>query len=228
MELNPEKVHIAQKDTHRLIRSRYPPVGILDLVARPSDLRAITELEGWTNDRISSELGLIQNIPEDEWALGVPNANAIMAAFCHPHPRGGRFSDNTRGAWYAGFSIETAFRETIHHLTAELDEIGVFDTFVDMREYLSDFDADFHDLRPSPDFDGCHDPDDYSQGQALGRELLDRGSNGVIYRSVRDAGAHCLACFRPKQILNVRQARHFRYTWAGRPHPHITELGAQP
>jgi hypothetical protein len=135
------------------------------------------------------------------------------------------YSDSGRGAWYAALSLETAFRETIYHVTRELEEIGVFDASIEMREYVADFDAEFHDVRPSPELDACHDPDDYSQGQALGRQLLAAGSNGVIYRSVRNAGSSCIACFRPKQVLNVRQARHFRYLWSGSPVPRIEELG---
>ncbi|HEV3395499.1 MAG TPA: hypothetical protein VG100_05105, partial [Xanthobacteraceae bacterium] len=50
------------KDTHRLIPSRYPPVGIFDAIAAPEDLEVVLELEGWTNDRVSAELGVIRRI----------------------------------------------------------------------------------------------------------------------------------------------------------------------
>ncbi|HEY2123647.1 MAG TPA: hypothetical protein VGH07_08640, partial [Chthoniobacterales bacterium] len=76
-------------DTHRLVPGRFPPVGVLDVVASPEDLDAIFELEGWTNDRISSELGILQRIPKEEWVLGVPQAMVIMSSFCHPRPSGG-------------------------------------------------------------------------------------------------------------------------------------------
>ena len=85
----------------RMIPSRYPVAGLLDRVAAPADLDALFELEGWTNDRISNELGLLHTIPESEWVTGTPMARVVMAAFCHPHPGGGRFSTEERGAWYA-------------------------------------------------------------------------------------------------------------------------------
>ena len=44
----------------------------------------ILELETWTNDRISSELGALHRIPNEEWVAGRPMASVIMAAFCHP------------------------------------------------------------------------------------------------------------------------------------------------
>ena len=59
------------------------------------------------------------------------------------------------------------------------------------------------------------------------RELLGRGSNGIVYRSARHRGGACLACFRPRLVLNVRQGAHFAYRWEGRPEPTIRELRAE-
>jgi hypothetical protein len=226
MELSPPIIHIGQKNMSRLIPSRFPPVGILDTIASPDDLQHIIELEGWTNDRISSELGLIMTIPAGEWVVGQPHATVIMAAYCHPYSTGSRFNDGTRGAWYSAKSLDSAIRETIFHKTKELDEIGVFDTSVEMRQYLSDVDADFHDVRASPTYDALHDPDSYVAGQILGRDLLAAKSNGVVYRSVRHPGGECIACFRPQLILNVRQGAHFEYKWSGHRDPEIRELTA--
>ena len=113
----------------------------------PEDLQLIFELEGWTNDRITAELGIIHMLSPDEWVVGRPHSTAIMAAFCHPAPNGGRFNTPDLGTWYAAFDLETALAESTHHRTKELEEIGVFDTAVQMRQYLSDFDADFYDVR---------------------------------------------------------------------------------
>src|SRR5260221_7523044 len=71
--------------THRLIPSRYPPIGILDQVSSPEDLEAVFELEAWTNDRVSHELGILYGIPKDEWFFG-PNATVVMAAFWTKEP----------------------------------------------------------------------------------------------------------------------------------------------
>jgi len=118
----------SRRSTRRLVPSRYPAVGILDEVASPEDLEFVWELENWTNDRIGAEFGIIQTIPK-EWIVGGPTSTVIMAAFCHPRPRGGRFNDGTRGACYCAFSLKTARAEAIyHHRTAELAEIGVFET----------------------------------------------------------------------------------------------------
>lgn len=221
--MSPDVTTVPYNDTHRLIPSRYPPVGILDLVSSADDLALVQELEGWTNDRISTELGILHTIPEEEWVIGTPNATAIMASFCHPPVGGYRFT-KSRGAWYAAVEQETAIRETVYHRTKELLEIGVLETSVQMRAYLADFDCSFHDVRPSPAFDDCHDPDSYHAGQALGEELLRNGSNGVVYRSVRHEGGECIACFRPPLVLNVRQGTHLEYVWEGSPEPTVRTL----
>jgi RES domain-containing protein len=213
-------------DTHRLIPSRFPPVGLFDDVASADDIPIVQELEGWTNDRISSELGILNTLPKAEWVVGVQGASVIMAAFCHPNPQGGRFNDADRGAWYAARKLETAIEETIFHKTKEFDEIGVYDNYVQMREYLADFDCAFYDVRQSPQFDACHDPASYKVSQELARKLLADGANGIIYRSVRHSGGECVVCFRPRLITNVRQGAHFEYRWNGSRRPIVTKLTA--
>jgi RES domain-containing protein len=225
--LTPPTTRLQQKDTHRLIPSRFPPAGVLDVVTVPGDLDLIFELEGWTNDRITAELGIIRMLPADEWVIGRPHATAIMAAFCHPAPNGGRFNTPDLGAWYAAFDLDTAFAESIHHRTRELEEIGVFETSVQMRQYLSDFDADFHDVRGDDSaFAALHDPESWKVSQPFGADLRRQGSNGIVFRSVRHAGGECLACYRPPLVLNLRPAAHFEYRWQGTPTPVISELPA--
>ena len=166
------------------------------------------------------------NIPQGEWIVGQPQATVVMAAFCHPRPGGGRFNDAARGAWYAALSLETAIAETVYHRTKEFEELGIFDGFVQMRQYLADFDCDFHDVRASPTYDALHDPNSYALGQALGAQLLAAASCGVLYRSVRHPGGQCVACFRPILVGNVRPGSHYEYRWNGTPIPTVTELRA--
>jgi hypothetical protein len=222
--LNPPLTRV-RATLHRLIPSRFPPVAFLKVVAGPADCDLIAQLEGWTNDRLSTAAGILGRVPAEEWVADVSEASVIMAAFCHPHPGGGRFTDTTRGAWYAAFTLETAHAQCVHHRTAELEELGVLETRVEMRQYLADFDADFHDVSgDDPAFAALHDPDSYEAAQAFGRELFAAGANGIIYRSVRHPGGQCLACFRPALVQNVRQAAHFEYRWEGRLQPVIREL----
>ena len=230
MELTPPIRELNLAGAWRLVPSLYPSRGILDAVASPADLPAILELETWSNDRISTELGALHRIPMEEWVAGRPMASVIMAAFCHPRPTGGRFNSAERGAWYAADSLEAAHAEVVYHRTLELAEIGVFETRVQMRLYLADFHATFHDVRAkSPENVPYHDPVSYAASQALACQLLADGSNGVIYRSVRHyaRGSQCLACFRPSLVANVRIAAHFEYGWQGTRAPHIRLLKAR-
>lgn len=215
----PETSRIRWKNTCRLIPSRYPSAGILDRVASPADLPYIFELESWTNDRISSETGLLHRLPESEWVTGA-QATVVMAAFCHPRQTGGRFSSPERGAWYAARRLATAHAEIAYHRWRELAEVGVSDARVEMRLYLADFKGEFHDLR-----EVRQDPHSYRASQKAARELLESASNGVLWRSVRDpAAGECIACFRPKLVLNVRPDAHFEYRWEGAPTPSIRRI----
>ncbi len=225
MELTPPVKRLNLRDTCRLIPSLYPVAGILDTVASAEDLPYIFELEGWTNDRISTELGILHRLPKEEWVVGRAMASVIMAGFCHPRPEGGRFNGPDRGAWYAGRTLETAHAEVAYHRTRELEEIGVLDTRLQMRLYLADFKASFHDVRPHiPENEPLHNPLDYTASQTLARDLLRAGSNGIIYRSVRYAGGECIACFRPRLVANVRPDAHFEYRWEGSRVPRIRRL----
>ena len=192
----PPVAEIDWPDTCRLISSRYPPVGILDRVASPDDLEAVFVLEGLTNDRIRVERGQIYRLPKTNGSSASRWRACIMAAFCHPRPGGGRFNSEYRGAWYAGRALETAQREVIYHRGRELAEIGMAEARLEMRLYLADFAGSFRNVRDG--WDAVHDPVHYTTSQHLAEHLLEAGSTGVVYRSVRHEGGECIACFRPK------------------------------
>ena len=77
----------------------------------------------------------------------------------------------------------------------------------------------FGRLRPSR---AVSTPDSYGASQALAETLLETGSSGIVYPSVRRKGGVCLACFRPALVGNVRQRARYRFTWAGTPAPTIS------
>jgi hypothetical protein len=225
MALAPPLRQVRLGTTHRLIPSRYPAVGILDTIASPADLEAIIELEGWTNDRLRAELGLIALIPQSEWVVGKPNATVVMAAFCHPSKDGCRFNDHTLGAWYAAFSLATAHAEAAYHRRREFEEVGRTPMPVQMREYRAAFDARFHDVRPARRFPQLYRPNDYGPSQRLAARLRRSGSDGLVYESVRNPANDCLVAFRAKLVRRVREGHHFEYRWpAGAVQPTITRL----
>ncbi len=230
---------VRQLDTHRLVPSRHLPHGDSVLVAIADDdrhLQAIFELDAATNDRLLAEHQLLPGIGLEELVFAVPHAGVINAAFCHPNPLGSRFNGPDRGAWYAAFEVATSQAEVGFHKSVQLAEIGRFEDTVTYDDYLADFSASLHDLRAevpaargvrgaasrARGFRACPDPDSYVRSQALAERLLDAGSLGLVYPSVRHAGGTCLACFRPALVANVRREKTYRFTWEGRPKPVIT------
>src|SRR5208282_3774370 len=95
----------APHPAHRLIPSRFPPIGAFDTVADAADAQAVMELEGWTNDRLVAER--LARLAQHDWVFGRPNASVVMAAFLHTAPGGLRFNAGELGAWYAAASLIT-------------------------------------------------------------------------------------------------------------------------
>ena len=92
------------------------------------------------------------------------------------------------------------------------------------QSLLADFGASFHDVRGDAAYAACLDPASYIASQQLANTLLDAGSMGVIFPSVRRPGGTNLACFRPALVGNVRKAHAYRLTWAGRPEPLVESI----
>jgi hypothetical protein len=227
--VNPPFTLVRQFDTHRLVPSRHlaRSDSVLVQIAEDDDhLQAIFELDSATNDRMLAGQQLLPGIGLEELVFGVPHASVINASFCHAHPLGSRFNGPERGAWYAGFEVETSQAEVAFHKTVQLAEIGRFEDSVTYDDYLADFSASFHDLRKSAATQNARwreylDPDSYVKSQALAEQLMSDGSLGIVYPSVRRKGGTCLACFRPALVNNVRRGKTYRFTWDGSPHPHI-------
>lgn len=224
---------VERAGTHRLIPARHLPHGDSVLTRIADDdahLQGLFELDGATNERLLAQEGRLPGIGPDELLSGVPHAAIVNAAFAHAHPLGSRFSGPDRGAWYAAFELETAQAEVGFHKSVELAEIGWPDESVTYEDYLADFSADFHDLRGARGWRSCLDPDSYVASQALARPLIEAGSLGLVYPSVRRSGGTCLACFRPALVTNVRRGGAWRFTWSGPNGPSIAAVrgGARP
>jgi RES domain-containing protein len=220
-------VQVRQFDTCRLIPSRFADKE--DSVLAPlsdstAHLADIFELDNATNERLLAEHGRAVGIGVDELVFGVPNFRMINAAFTYARPEGSRFNNDERGAWYCAFDIDTALAEVAFHKTVEYAEIKRFDDSVRYQNLLADFNSSFHDLRGAKSHEKCLAPDSYIASQRLAAQLLEEGSLGIVYPSVRRAGGTNLACFRPALVGNVRRGQVFELTWSGAPEPTIKAL----
>jgi hypothetical protein len=116
--------------------------------------------------------------------------------------------------YYCARALVTAVQEKAHH-------VGLFfgrtseplGTTMELRALVAAVDARFHDLRHG--YDDAHHESDYRAAQALGRQLRDAGSNGIVYRSVRHTGGACLAALRPKAVGKPISGPHLRLHFDG-------------
>jgi hypothetical protein len=213
----PRLSDVSRDDTHRLIPSRYSDKDesvLARLTDDPHDLNALFELEGATNDRLLGEAGLLPGISVRELVFGLSYFHIVNAAFTHTRPLGNRFNGPERGAWYAAFSRQTSEMEVAYHKSKELQEIKwqQEEVFV-YTDFFADFRGRFHDIREDRAFENCLDPSSYTASQRLARELLEAGSGGVVYPSVRHKAGTCIACFRPALVNNVRKGPRVSITF---------------
>jgi RES domain-containing protein len=227
----PPLTSLRQLDTVRLIPSRFADLEdsvLAPLADNETVLRDLFDLDNATNERLRGEYGQLPGIGVDELVFGVPHFRIINAAFTYARPEGSRFNDGERGAWYCAFDAATALAEITFHKTVEYQEIDRFDDSVTYQAMLADFGASFHDLRgtgnPPDAYRACLDPASYIASQQLANTLLDAGSMGIIFPSVRRAAGTNLACFRPALVGNVRKGAAYRLTWMGAPEPLVETI----
>lgn len=217
-EVSPLPHARVQGRIHRLINSRYPPVGVFDdLTDDPDEKRVALALEQQTNPRLASAA---LHLPSEEILSG-EMASVVMAAFIHTDERGGRFHDNRLGAWYAARDIETAIAETVFHNHRRLakSEAG-FPARVQVREFIGELDAELVDVRRGSG--GSNqlydpDPDQYGKTQSIAADLRwpsDGSRNdGLVYDSVRRKGGENVCLLWPTAVPRPVQGDHYDYAW---------------
>ena len=214
--------HTTWRPGHRLIPSRFPPVGLFDSVADPKDLEAVYALESMTNDRVREETGDLHLLAPAERIAG-PGTTPIMAAFTHLNPEGSRYSDGSYGVYYCAQRLDTALAEVRFHQERFLRRTNEGPIRLQLRLYLSDLDARLVDVRKHAE---VHDPADYGPGQRLGRTLRAERKDGILYRSVRHEGGLCAAVFRPAALSSCQQSAHYAFHFDGSAIVAIDELSS--
>ncbi len=213
----PRKKRIRWRSATRIIASRYPPIQLFERVSSdPSVWEALIAAEELVNPRVRDEIGEIALVPPEDRISG-PNASYVMASFTHINPRGSRFSDGRYGVYYAAREFLTAFKETVYHFErfARDSDDGI--RREDMRVLVGTIDAEFHDIESLPEAtqESLLDPESYIAAQAFGNAIKERGSNGIVYPSVRNQGGRCVGAFRPKAVRPPIQERHLCYFFDG-------------
>lgn len=213
--MKPVRRRLRRERTHRLIPSRFPPIGIFEIGMTPEEAAAAFELEAATNERLTDLRGRLHAIAPSDVASG-EGAGFAMAAFLHG--AAGRFNDASLGAWYAAFDVATAVAEVAwHHRRRLALSAAGFPAIAEMRELVSRVTAELIDLHASSAAEraGLLDPDPgtYAEGQGFARTQREAGEHGLIYPSVRRNGGDCLVLWRPRLCLPIVQGAHFRLAW---------------
>jgi len=214
---------VVEPATVRLVTAGYLDKPAMALLADdPSEFAILEEIEALTSARVPSSPMVPSGIQPGEllteadgygWAY-------VNAAFCHTRPTGNRFNGPERGAWYASYgdnATDTAKAEVAWHLTRELRATEIYENITTYRELLAGFVSRFHDLgERTREAVFSEDPAEaYPAGQALARDILAVGGNGVLYPSARYEGGRCLAALRPNLVQNVREGQTWVFRWAG-------------
>ncbi len=213
---------------HRLIPSRYSEqeTVLAEVADDDAMLEQLVLLDGATNDRIQAEQHGLSGISSYELVYAIPNAHIVNAAFTHTHEFGSRFTDSSRGAWYAADELETSVAEVTYHKSKRLADM-VVPELPDQRpdtetstydDWRADFRAEFHVLEPAKSYSEFLQPEPvpacYSSSQQMARQLLiGHQSNGLVYASVRRKGHRCLACFRPALVIDPRRDMRLEITF---------------
>ncbi|WP_180898310.1 RES family NAD+ phosphorylase [Martelella soudanensis] len=212
----PDTVRVRWAKTHRIIRSRFPPIDLFEDIADPADWDAILSAEAKTNPRVSTSVGMLDLVPPARRVAG-EGASWAMAPFVHTSTdRPSRFSDGAFGVYYAGDRIEVALFETMHHHAVFMAATSQAPGWTsDFRELVGTLDADLRDASDRARFPELYDPDDYRRPQALGAELHAKNADGILYRSVRYPEGSAVALFWPDIAGIPMQGQHFSYYWDG-------------
>lgn len=201
-------------NTYRIIPSHYPPIDLFERIYKPDEFELAFEIEGMTNPRLRDEAGDIERVlPEDR--ISGPGSTPVMASFTHIG-FGSRFSDGSFGVYYAANTLDAAIRETVFHKEREMAAANEDSIELTMRAYIGKVALELHDIR-GPEFANLHDPDadDYALSQKFARHWRTKGSNGLLYNSVRHPGSECIATFKPTSVTIPVQGQHLKYFWDG-------------
>ncbi|MEO6836304.1 MAG: RES family NAD+ phosphorylase [Candidatus Tumulicola sp.] len=191
---------------NRIISTRFPSVGILDRLVDPAEIDALLAIDARTNPRLTDEFGA--------------GASVIMAPFAHVNPNGSRFSNGRFGVFYAAHRFPTALAEVRYHRERFLAFSRERPQTIELMLYEAVIRGDVHDIRGSANR-GWYSAVSYARSQVLGTRLHEAGSNGIVYRSVRDPNGECVAVFAPPLVTRCRPVKTLFARWDG---SHITTV----
>ena len=207
----------------RVIAAEYAATTIYDALpattggvprgSTPASADLLAALADFSNPVVQARYGHLDLVRPRDWVTG-PGRGLVMTAFTFPG-RPSRFTDGSRGAFYAGLEPATAVTEVAYHLTRQLRANASGDHVTEHVLLHAALDAELVDVRPpAPAPPDLLHPTDYAPGQAFGALLRAEEADGVLYPSVRAAGGRCVAVFRPPVLTDCVPHQRLRYHWS--------------
>ncbi len=182
-----------------------------------ADADALLAVMAIVSPQLLSAVGDPTLVPPGAWAVG-RGAGWVMPTFTTRYHRPSRFTDGAFGIWYAAYSVEIAVAETLYHHAIRLRESGEPAQLVHLQLLSADiagYAAEVWRIS-KPLLTAIHDPSSYTVSQAVGAHLRDRGTQVIIYRSVRHTThGGCAAVVQPSTVRNCTRVGDVRYQWDG-------------
>lgn len=199
----------------RVIPTRYTEDRILRKVADEDEIDITAAVEQMTSSRRRQEDEEVSLVPPADRVTG-QGSEFIMAPFTYRNPDGSRFSDGAHGVYYAARTEATAVAETSHHRAVFMGRTKEGPMRLEMRVLTADLDGELHDVRGlQKKLPAIYHKTNYAASRTLAHDLLEEGSSGVVYDSVREKGGQCAAIFRPSVLSRCRSAGLLAYDWNG-------------
>lgn len=197
----------------RIIAAALNPVAFFEGLTPGADIDALLDILRVTSPSLVELVGDPTLVSDADRVYG-PGAGWVMPAFTR-RVRESRFTAGRYGVWYAAQEVETAIAETMYHTRLRLLETDEPAQEVAMQVLTADL-AGFAAVltRLDGELDSAvHDPNSYDRSQIVGRALRDRGSEAIVYRSVRRAGGICYGVLKPRSVRNCIRTGYVSYLW---------------
>ena len=213
-----QAARVAWTPVARIIAAEYAATTVYDTLpptggAAPASADLLAAIADVSNPVVQARYGLLDLVPPRDWVTG-PGRGLVMTAFTFPG-RPSRFTDGSRGVFYAGLEEPTAVAEVAYHLTRQLRANAERDLVTEHVMLHAALDAELVDVRPpAPAPPDLLHAKDYARSQVFGAMLRAQEADGILYPSVRDAGGRCVAVFRPPVLADCAPRGRLRFHWS--------------
>lgn len=211
----PDDIPGGRPGVARIISAELDAIQFFERLTPGADVDALLAILSLTSPALADVVGDPTLVPDGDRAYG-PGAGWVMPAFTR-RVRPSRFTDGRFGVWYAAWDVETAMAETTYHTAQRLQETGEPAQDVAMQVLTADL-AGFAaplTMAPEPLRSALHDPLSYATSQVAGNYLRDRGTEVIVYESVRRPGSFCAGVLRPRAVGRCQRTGFVTYRWDG-------------